>query len=500
MIKKESFLDNLGLRQVLLIALAPRLLAAVFSQGYGMSDDHFLVIEVAKAWTKGIDIANWFVSASEEMDTGRGILYPGLHYVLFSILDFLGIERLSTQMYFVRLFHAAYSLLPVLFVYKLVEFFSEKKYAVIASLVMALLWFVPYHSIRNLVEMVAIVPLMWAAWISIKSIDAGKSPQIHLWVGLLFALSFSIRYQTVLFPIGFCLALLIQKHYREFLYALIAGTLWILLFHGLGDYLASGSPFRKVIFYINYNLQFGATYISQPWYQYIIVTVGFLVPPLGIFWFLGSFNFKRSMLPIFLGVLVFFAVHSAFGGKQERFIFTILPFVLVLGIPGWYGLIKRWNKRWLVSFTKYSWYFAITLNMIALVALSLWFSKSGKVKIMDYLYEKPGLTEVNVLRITGEGESLFPRAYSGQFPEIKHYTPEMLSDEQTLAVIQKSGMLIIERKPSDSRETYPPEVTNSGMKLEYVKSFTNSLMDGLHYNANPRNVSNFEYDVFVVNP
>lgn len=498
--KVENCLNHITLKQILFIAFVPRILGALFSQGYGMSDDHFLVIEVAKAWTKGIDVNQWFVSSPEELTSGRGILYPGLHYVLFTVLDFIGIERLSYQMFVVRILHAFYALLPVYFVYKLVDFFSIKKHAVIASLVMALLWFVPYMSIRNLVEMVAIVPLIWGTWISLTATDAGKSPKLHIWVGLLFALSFSVRYQTILFPIGFCAGMLLNKHYKEFLFTLLSGSLWIALFHGVGDYLMAGSPFSKVIFYIDYNLQFGATYISQPWYQYILVTIGFLVPPFGIFCFIGSFKFKRTLLPIFLGVVAFFIAHSMFGGKQERFIFTIIPFFLVLGVPGWYAILDQYGKKWLVKFTRGGWYFATTLNIIALLFLSLWFSKSGKVKVMDYLYEKPGLTEVNVLSYAGDrDDTIFPRAYSGQFPAIRQFSPAMLNDSMVLDAIKKNNLLVIERKPSDDINSYLPDLEALGISLTHLDTFENSLMDGIHYNANPRNVSNYEYDVFTVN-
>ena len=41
------------------IALAVRLLAAFFSQGYFAHDDHFLVIEAAQSWADGHDYNNW---------------------------------------------------------------------------------------------------------------------------------------------------------------------------------------------------------------------------------------------------------------------------------------------------------------------------------------------------------------------------------------------------------------------------------------------------------
>ncbi len=40
---------------ILILAFSIRLISAVFSQGYGMHDDHFLAIETPWSWTVGED-------------------------------------------------------------------------------------------------------------------------------------------------------------------------------------------------------------------------------------------------------------------------------------------------------------------------------------------------------------------------------------------------------------------------------------------------------------
>ena len=46
-------------KTILFAALIMRLIAAIFSQGYGMHDDHFLIIEASSSWVDGYDYNGW---------------------------------------------------------------------------------------------------------------------------------------------------------------------------------------------------------------------------------------------------------------------------------------------------------------------------------------------------------------------------------------------------------------------------------------------------------
>src|SRR5438874_8316462 len=96
-----------------------RLLAVLFSKGYGMHDDHFLVIEAAQSWVDGADYNNWLPTITKSVTTpsGHSLLYPGLHYLLFKLLQFLGMYEPQSKMYVVRFIHAAFSMTIVYFGY-----------------------------------------------------------------------------------------------------------------------------------------------------------------------------------------------------------------------------------------------------------------------------------------------------------------------------------------------------------------------------------------------
>ncbi|MCB0770968.1 MAG: hypothetical protein KDC00_11265, partial [Flavobacteriales bacterium] len=87
-----------------LIALVPRLLAAVFSQGYFAHDDHFLVIEAAGSWVDGFDYNNWLPwnQGDAPRPSGHSFFYVGLHYLLISFLKTIGITDPKQLMIVVR--------------------------------------------------------------------------------------------------------------------------------------------------------------------------------------------------------------------------------------------------------------------------------------------------------------------------------------------------------------------------------------------------------------
>ena len=82
----------------MLSALFFRLLAAIFSRGYGWHDDQFLVIEIAQSWVDGIDYYSWLPSADgTNPPEGFSFFYVGLHYLLFRFFEIIGIIDPQTK-------------------------------------------------------------------------------------------------------------------------------------------------------------------------------------------------------------------------------------------------------------------------------------------------------------------------------------------------------------------------------------------------------------------
>jgi len=132
---------NCPLYIIISIAAIVRLLAVIFSKGYAMSDDHFVVIYTAESWLEGYN--NWFNSDSP---SHFSLVYPGLHYIFFWLLEHIGMTDLSSKMLLVRLIHGAYSLLIVVYGYLISLKLSDTKTAKQVGIFLALFWVLPFVS------------------------------------------------------------------------------------------------------------------------------------------------------------------------------------------------------------------------------------------------------------------------------------------------------------------------------------------------------------------
>ncbi|MBR5027722.1 MAG: hypothetical protein IKX51_00740, partial [Bacteroidales bacterium] len=167
---KESYLAH-PLRYIILAALVLRLVSAFFAKGYGMHDDHFLVIESSYSWVKGYDYNNWLPKddGSTPTPSGHSFFYPALHFLAFSALDKIGVASLDAKMYIIRILHALFSLLTVFFAYKLTfRATRNRKTANLVGWTTAILWCLPWLSVRNLVEIFCIPFLLGSTWFYVR--------------------------------------------------------------------------------------------------------------------------------------------------------------------------------------------------------------------------------------------------------------------------------------------------------------------------------------------
>ncbi len=195
----KNWYNSHPLKFALLLGLVLRLVAVLFSKGFGMHDDHFLVIEAAQAWADGTDYNNWLPGSGNTQPSGHSFFYAGLHFLFFSVLQSVGIFNPEIKMLLVRLIHAILSLSVIYYGFKITERLSGFKAASVASLLLAALWFMPFLSVRNLVEVVCIPFLTAATW---YAMDASQRRNVLGWffiAGLIAGIAFCIRFQSLFF-------------------------------------------------------------------------------------------------------------------------------------------------------------------------------------------------------------------------------------------------------------------------------------------------------------
>lgn len=418
----KNYWTNNPLKSILFIALFVRLIAAVFSAGYAFHDDHFLVIEAAESWVEHQDWNNWlpWVQKMEypnkvPVAQGHSLLYPGIHYLLFSGMEFLGIHNPQLKMILIRLLHALFSLIIVSVGYKITNHYTNERYAKATGLLLALLWFMPFMAVRNLVEYVSIPFILLGIWKIIQYENDDKVIKPYVLAGLLLGLAFSIRFQTIIITVGIGLVLLFKKKWKQAIVFGFSALILMILVQGILDIIVWGKPFVEFGEYVRYNLAHKTEYGVNHWYMYTTVLLGMTIPPFGLFLFIGWFLTIRKYPLLFWPSFLFFLFHNYFPNKQERFIIPIIGLFVIAGVIGWWSYMDT-SKFW----TKNKWLFKIIvlmfwiLNMIALPVVSTTYSKRSRCQAMSYIGKQPDAKSVIVEESVRGGTTMLPTFYAGK--------------------------------------------------------------------------------------
>ena len=201
---------------ILIVGLIFRIITAVFSEGYGMHDDHFLTVETPSSWVHHVDEGGWLPWSKEYRGTpqGHSFTYIGMNFLFFKTCNFIGINDPKVLMIINRLLHALLSIFVVYFGIKITEKISNRKNALTVGWILALLWLIPFMSVRNLVEMACIPFLMWGIWLLIEA----KGRSAFIYGGVLIGLAVSFRYQVAVFAIGVAGYYLFKRQFSLFFY------------------------------------------------------------------------------------------------------------------------------------------------------------------------------------------------------------------------------------------------------------------------------------------
>jgi hypothetical protein len=484
---------------ILAAAAAIRLVAAVWSKGYGMYDDHFFTVEVAQRWLEGH--RDWLGDPT----SFHSLLYPGFHLVLFAGLQRLGLTDPQAKMLVVRLLHAAWSLGTVWFGYQLALALAggRARSARTVGLLLALLAYLPFpgFAVRNLVEVVCQPPLLAAFWMLSREGPPGRARPAFA-AGLFFGLAFALRFQTAVLGGTAGLVLLAERRWRAAL-ALAAGfALSCLAFQALPDWIGYGRPFSSVLAYFAFNSNPTniAAYPIGPWYQYLGLLAGLLLPPASLLLLFGFVRTWRRHALVFWPTVAFLAVHSAYPNKQERFLLPIVPLVVVLAVVGW-DEFARGSRFWTGHrrLSRWVWGVAWALNLVALPVLSTTYSKKTRVETLTWLRARPDLAGVVIESSEGSVQSP-PLFYLGR-PVAVYTLPasksvDALGAELAAAPGPRPNYVVLMGQKGIEERRARLAALFPGMVLE--ARVVPSLVDQVAHRLNPKHNVNLTADVYRV--
>ena len=455
-----------------------------------MHDDHFLVIEAAQAWVDGIIVPGHLQGTAQELiPDGHSLFYMGLHYLLFKFLAVLGLYDPLIKMFLVRMLHALASIYSVWLTYKITEKLSTKKDAALAGLLMATIWFLPMLSVRNLVEIFCFPFTLAGIWYLLIAEQKKQPLLFYILAGFILGLSISIRFQLIVFIGGVGLVLLIQRKWIPAIVFGVGTLVSILLLQGLVDYIIWGYPFAEFIEYVKYNIQAAYDYINGPWYNYLLLLGGIFIPPISLMLLFGFFRVWRKQLIIFLPAFLFLVFHSFFPNKQERFIFPIVPYLIIGGVIGWNSFLagsKYWVKH--QKALSRAWIFFWIFNFILLIPVSTAFSKRSRVEAMAYLTDYPGIKVVIAEDSNNSSAQMLPRYYSGQWMQAlyksKTEVRSYMADSLPCQVKDASFVLFYS---DENLQTRVDSMKKEIPALVYESTFNPGMIDDIMCRLNPVN-------------
>ena len=490
--KYKTLWDERPLVLIMGIALFFRLLATIFAKGWGMFDDHFIVIESSQSWVDGYDYNDWLPgSPGNTGPTGHNLFYPGIHYLLFSLFSWTGLTDPQSKMFVIRLIHGLFSLITVYLGYRITETLYGKRSARISGLLLALLWFMPFMSVRNLVEMTCIPFLMAGYWMMIRGTSKDKPFLSYFLAGVFFGLAFNIRPQTLFFPVGIGLVMLFQQKWKELAALTLGSLLMVTLVQGGIDFIVWGYPFAEMLEYLNVCFTQRDDYISLPWYNYFLTLLGMVIPPVSFFLLFGFIRKWKRYLIIFLPVLLFFIFHSWFPNKQERFILPMLPFLIMVGSIGWVEFVSG-SKFWLNNkkLLRCCWGFFWVINCVLLMVFTFTYSKRSRVETMVHLSKYPDIKYLMILDSEGAPDQI-PKFYLNQWVTCYSEYAGNKSPDTLLSLVEKAPAADWPRFVLFSGEKDRQQTIDKALKcmpsLVYETTVEPGFMDRTLHQLNPFN-------------
>lgn len=363
---------------------------AFSSSALAHPDEIFQTLEPAHRLAYGYGIITW-----EWRDGVRSWLFPALLAGTMRITDWMGRGSIG-YLVGTRILLCVFSMAVVWFGFVWAKRAGGMEAGLISAAACATWYEVVGFAPRAMTEVVAAHVFLIGLYLGTYSEWLSEKRRLF-WAAVACGIALSLRIQlapAVVFAcIFFC-----QSRWRKRVPVVVFGMLLGIAAFGLADLFTWGRPFQSSYLYFWENVVEGKSllYGREPWYWYLIEQMQHLGPVL----ILALVGVRRSA---FLGwiALIILGTHSAVGHKEARFLYPLLPIVMVLSALGFVEIAKQLNSLFRMSPTQKSvilsglFCFLLTSSLFA-SNFPYWLKDSGAMTVFSHLSTNRNLCGVGL--------------------------------------------------------------------------------------------------------
>ena len=398
----------------------------------------------------------------------------------------IGIHDPGVEMLVVRLVQAAYSLLAVYFVYRLLERSLGSESAMLGGLLAAAFFAMPVTAVHQLEESACIVPLLAACWWWQRAEDRHQRPA--MWgalAGAALGTALILRFPLIGFVLAFVALVLVRPRPVTIgdKLAFLGGLALVVVLQGYGNWVVNHQWWYSFIHRLGPMLHpqrmaaDAEGYPSSPPWHYVLTLLAALIPPVSILLLAAAVKGSRQFPILGIATLAFFVTHSLIANKQERFLLPILPGLFILIVAGLPWLASRLAPP---AYRGMWWYFW-SVNAALLVIVTFSFSKKDRVEPLLIVYRRHDATGVLVAQYNQTFS--VPEYYLGK-PRPAVVVVERGQDVETSARgLPINYVIVYSDTPEADRDFLVGALHRNLTQLTVVQP---SLTDRLAHAINPR--------------
>lgn len=411
----------------------------------------------------------------------RSALFPGVIGAIMAVTRGIGIHDPGVEMLIVRLLQAAYSLLAVYFVYKILERSVGRDGATLGGLLTAAFFAMPVTAVHQLEESVCQVPLLAALWWWQRTEDRHQPSAIWgVLAGTALGIALILRFPLIGFALTFVVLAMRRPVKVADKAAFVGGIALVIVLQGYSNALINHEWWYSFVHRLGPMLHpqrmavEAEGYPSSPPWHYVLTLLAALIPPVSVLLLAAAVKGGRHVPLVGIAALAFLVSHSLIANKQERFLLPILPVLFILIVAGLPWLAARIAR----AYRGMWWYFWI-VNGALLIVMTFSFAKKDRVAPLLYVYRRHDATGVLVAQ------------YNQTFTVPKYYlgrpAPALLVVTRSDAVRPPAAPINYVILYSDTPDTDQAVLAAAlDKKLTLVKTIVPSLADRLAHAINPR--------------